>query len=64
MTLSENIKHIRSTLRLSQRELANEIGCSQTAISSFEMGTKNPSYDTVKKISDFAKKQRVKVQLL
>ena len=64
MTLGESIKQIREVLRLSQRELAEEIGCSQTAISSFEKGVKNPSYELLKKMSAFAKLKKVKVSLL
>lgn len=64
MNLAESIKYIRQSLDMSQRELAQELGCSQTAVSSFEKGTKNPSYDMLKNISDFAKKRKIKVNLL
>lgn len=64
MTLGESIKSIRIKLRLSQRELAEAIQCSQTAISSFELGTKKPSYDVLKKISEYAKENKIKISLL
>lgn len=64
MTLEESIKHIRTTVKMSQREFAREIECSQTAISSFELGIKKPSYALLKRISEFAKKKKVKISLL
>lgn len=64
MTLGENIKYIRTEMGMSQREFAREIGCSQTAISSFELGIKKPSYDILKIFSDFAKRNKIKISLL
>lgn len=64
MTFEESIKFMRKTLRMSQREFAKEIGCSQTLISSFEIGIKKPCYDNLKKLSDFAKKHKIKITLL
>ncbi len=64
MTLEESIKYIRKAVNMSQREFAQEIECSQTAISSFELGIKKPSYELLKRISEFAKKRKVKISLL
>lgn len=64
MNLAQNIKQMRKALYLSQQELANEIGCTQTAISAFEVGRKFPSYETLKKLSDYAKKNKIKVTFL
>jgi len=64
MTLEEKIRLIRSSLRMSQREFAKEIGCSQVMISSYERGIKRPSYETLILIDQTAKKFKVKVKLL
>lgn len=64
MTLGESIKHIRKQAAMSQREFAKAIGCSQTLVSSVELGIKNPSYDTLKLFSDFAKQHKIKISLL
>lgn len=64
MTLGESIKYIRKQAGMSQREFAKVIGCSQTLISSIELGIKNPSYDVLKIFSDFAKSHKIKISLL
>ncbi len=64
MTLGENIKSIRTKLKMSQREFAKEIGCAQSLISSYELGTKKPSYNLLVALDSLAKKYKVKVRLL
>lgn len=64
MTLEEKIKLIRETIRMSQREFAHEIGCSQGVISAYETGRKRPSYENLILIDQIAKKHKVKVKLI
>lgn len=64
MTPAEAIKKIRWELRLTQIALAQEIGCSQSAIASYEKILRLPSYAILKKLDDFAKKNKVKVTFL
>lgn len=64
MLVNESIKHIRYIARLSQEDFAKIIGCSQTAISAYEVGQRIPRYDILKRINDFAKKNKIKVDLL
>ncbi len=64
MSLGEAIKKIRWELRLSQQQLADEIGCTQTSISSYELGDRKPRYDVLKKLDHFAKQNKVKVSFL
>lgn len=61
MTPSEAIKKIRWELRLSQKKLADAVKCTQTAISSYESGYRNPQYDILKRIDEFAKQNNVDV---
>lgn len=63
-TIAEAIKKIRWDLRLSQEKLAKELGCAQTAISAYELGQREPIYRILKKLDEFAKKNKVKVNFL
>jgi predicted transcriptional regulator len=62
--VAEAIKKIRWELRISQQHLAKELGCTQTAISAYELGQREPIYRILKKLDEFAKKNKVKVNLL
>jgi transcriptional regulator with XRE-family HTH domain len=64
MELSEKIKLIRKTLRMSQKEFASEINCSQSIISAYELGIKKPSYDILIVLGVLIKKYKIKVSLL
>lgn len=64
MTLEEKIKLIRKSIRMSQREFAQEIGVSQTMVSAYEFGSKRPSYEKLIMIDQMAKKYKVKVKLI
>ena len=55
------IRQLRKRLKVSQVQLAREIGVTQSAISQFENGSSIPSPDTVLKIIDFAKRRNVVV---
>ncbi|MBP2027449.1 putative transcriptional regulator [Acetoanaerobium pronyense] len=48
----KNLKIARIKKEMSQKELAKKIGVSTQAISDFERGIINPSYETMKKISE------------
>ena len=52
MAFSEKIKTLRTTNRLSQRELANRIGVGKSQISYYENGERFPSVDVLIKLSD------------
>ncbi len=64
MNLQEKIKHLRESIRMSQRELGEELGLSQNIVSCYERGTRKPSYDVLMSIDALAKKYKVKIQLL
>lgn len=64
MTPAEAIKKIRWELRLSQKKLADAVRCTQTAISAYELGHRNPQYDILKRLDEFAKKNKVQVSFL
>lgn len=63
-SIGDSIKKIRWELRISQQALADEIGCTQTAISAWEIGDREPSYRNIKKLDAFAKKHKLKVNLI
>lgn len=52
MNIGPAIKHIRKQRNLSQGELANLIGISQTALSQIERGTSMPSQKSVNRICE------------
>ena len=43
MTFSDKIRHIREKLKLSQEELAHELGVSFATVNRWENGSYNPS---------------------
>lgn len=52
MSISENIKNLRSKYNLSQKELALIAGVTDKAVSTWEKGTKEPRMGTIQKIAD------------
>ena len=56
MPIDQAIKKIRWELRLSQQALAKAVGCTQTTISSYEVGERKPRYDVLKRIDTYARK--------
>lgn len=50
--IGENIKTIRKTKGLTQKQLGQLLGVSQAAIGQFESGKSNLTIDTIKKIAD------------
>lgn len=47
-----NLKEIRITKRLTQKEVADYIGCSSVVYSRYETGDREPSIDTLIRIAD------------
>ncbi len=52
-TFSDRLKELRSSKKLSQLDLAREIGVSQQAVSYCELGEDIPTLDVLIKIADF-----------
>lgn len=50
--LSVNLRRLRADSGLSQNAMAEAIGCTQSALSMWENGTRSPSVDAVVKIAD------------
>lgn len=49
----QNIREIRKKCGLTQKELADRIGASESAISMYESGKRQPDYETLLRISDY-----------
>lgn len=52
-SFSARLKELRSSRKLSQLDLAREIGVSQRAVSYYELGEDIPTLDVLIKIADF-----------
>ncbi|AGC90901.1 MULTISPECIES: helix-turn-helix domain-containing protein [Bacillati] len=46
MTFGDNLKRIRKDMRLTQQDMANEMGISQSYLSDMENSRKSPSVNT------------------
>ena len=64
MNIGDNIKKLRKELRYTQKQFAELLEISQTAISQYELNQKQPSLAVVNKILKFAKSNKVKIKLL
>lgn len=53
MNIGNAIKELRKEKGLSQRDLAEKAGLTQTSLSQIESGVKRPNPSTIKKITDF-----------
>lgn len=53
MSFADKLKHLRNQRNLTQIELANNIGISFSVISQIESGTKTPSKEVAKSLSDY-----------
>lgn len=51
MSFAENLKRIRKSKGLSQKELAEKLGVSQPSYAQYERGTRNPKIETLNKIA-------------
>lgn len=52
MTFGERITYLRKQLKISQEELAKQVGTSGTIIGRYERDEMKPSIDVAKKIAD------------
>ena len=50
---SETFKALRKKRGLSQRALADHLGLSKSAVSMYELGSREPDFETLEKIADF-----------
>lgn len=60
MTFAEQVKHIRETLLLSQKELSERTGISTVTISRWENGEKKPRLLTRARLYKFCEENGIK----
>lgn len=51
MTIGENIKRVRKGKKMTQKDLGEIVGISNTYLSDIEIGRTNPSIKTLKRIA-------------
>lgn len=56
-----NIKAIRETALLTQKEFAEELGVSLSCVTKWEMEVRKPSFRQQRKILEFAKKHNIEI---
>lgn len=59
MSFSEKVKYVRTKLKLSQEDLARELGVSFATINRWENGSYNPSRLAKKAFDDFCKENNI-----
>lgn len=52
-TFSERLKELRKSRHLSQRELADKMHISKSAVSMYESGQREPDHKTLEEIADY-----------
>ena len=52
MTVAENIKRIRKEKHLTQKQLGEKCGMSESTLRQYEIGYRNPKIQTIKRIAD------------
>lgn len=62
MPFAEKVKYIRTKLKLSQEDLAHELGVSFATINRWENGSYNPSRLAVKVFDDFCDEKKIKFE--
>lgn len=62
MTFADKVKHVREMLKLSQEELARELGVSFATINRWENGSYNPSRLAKKAFKDFCQRNNVRME--
>lgn len=55
MSVGENIKRLRQEKNMTQLELSEQVGCTQSMIAQIERGSKVPSLPLGKSIADILK---------
>lgn len=53
MEFKDMLKYYRQSMGLSQRELASRLKLSPSTISMYEVGNREPDFETEEKIADF-----------
>ena len=61
MTYAEAVKKLRTTLILSQTELANLLGVSFQTVNRWERGTHQPTIKAKRKLASYVKKHKIEV---
>lgn len=51
MNMGEKLKSLRTEKKLTQKQVADRIGLAISAVSSYESGTRYPSYDVLVKLA-------------
>lgn len=51
MNTGEKLRSLRTEMKLTQKQVADRIGLAISAVSSYESGTRYPSYETLVKLS-------------
>lgn len=51
--LNERIVKLRKLRNITQEELARRIRSTRSALSQYELGTRSPDYDTLKRMADY-----------
>ena len=59
MGFAEKVKYVRGELKLSQEDLARELGVSFATINRWEKGSYNPSRLAKKAFEEFCKKKNI-----
>lgn len=59
MSFAEKVKFVRTKLKLSQEDLAHELGVSFATINRWENGSYNPSRLAKKAFDDFCKENNI-----
>ncbi len=52
-TFGAKIRSLRENLELSQQEVSEKIGCSSKVLSNYELGKREPDFETLIKLCDF-----------
>lgn len=60
MTFGERVKQVRSELKLSQEDMAKELGVSFATINRWENSHNNPTYETLQRFEQFCVEKRLK----
>lgn len=63
MSFSEKVKYVRLELKLSQEELAHELGVSFATINRWENGSYNPSRLAQKAFEEFCNNKNIKFEV-
>ena len=63
MSFAEKVKYVRIKLKLSQEDLARELGVSFATINRWENGSYNPSRLAQKAFEDFCNAQNIKFEV-